>query len=349
MRVAFPDTFVSTPFLIVLDVIIDAFDLSLLLAAWRSEHTTRTTATANDEPTVPVPIARRLLVIVALHVGRATYLLLGTPWVWYVAQAIRCQRVLDMMKYMGEMSADLTTNVNVLASYKFALILFSVPHWISAVWWLLARDYVENPTVTSPSWAAQVVLFSGNPELDPVSGNDGLRYLHALYMSWSGMTAMGYAMTLASMEDLIFAIVVCAVQVVFYAFVLGTLFHYLVRTDENTAHFKELLKALDQYSSKRSLPPRLAARIHAYFQFQHKKRASGADKIFAQVRPRTHAPSRASLRCGAPRCTALSCTQTVRERTQRLSGQADTAARPHCLCVCHRVECTHRRAPCLAT
>ncbi|KAJ1619298.1 hypothetical protein T492DRAFT_848657 [Pavlovales sp. CCMP2436] len=65
-------------------------------------------------------------------------------------------------------------------------------------------------------------------------------------MAWSGLTAMGYAMNLVTMDELLFAIIVAAMQIAFNAFVLGTLFHYLVRTDENTASFKELLKALEQ-------------------------------------------------------------------------------------------------------
>lgn len=47
----------------------------------------------------------------------------------------------------------------------------------------------------------------------------------------------------------------CSAQV-FYAFVLGTLLHYLVRTDESTVHFNELMKAVDDYVTVGRRSPR---------------------------------------------------------------------------------------------
>jgi ankyrin repeat protein len=70
------------------------------------------------------------------------------------------------------------------------------------------------------------------------------------------------------------------------AFVLGTLFHYLVRTDENTVAFKVLLKAVEEFGLERRLPATLMARITTHFRFQHSKQSSATARIFAQM-PRT--------------------------------------------------------------
>jgi ankyrin repeat protein len=56
-----------------------------------------------------------------------------------------------------------------------------------------------------------------------------------------------------------------------------------VRTDEDTATFKELLKAVDIFCEKNGLPPALSRRVSDYFAFQHRKQAAGAVTIFNQL------------------------------------------------------------------
>jgi hypothetical protein len=57
----------------------------------------------------------------------------------------------------------------------------------------------------------------------------------------------------------------------YYAYILGTLFQSLVRTDENTVNFKALIKASDQFAMERKLPIALAGKIREYLRFQHSK------------------------------------------------------------------------------
>jgi CRP-like cAMP-binding protein len=67
--------------------------------------------------------------------------------------------------------------------------------------------------------------------------------------------------------------------------VLGTLFHYLVRVDENTVRFKELLKAVESYTRSNRLPPAVASRIRAHFEFQHRHSSSSTNSVFEQLPP----------------------------------------------------------------
>ena len=111
--------------------------------------------------------------------------------------------------------------------------------------------------------------------------------LFALFMSYAGLCGLGYSdLTLTREIEIILATVVTLLHTIFYAYVLGTLFHYLVRTDENTVNFKALLKACDGFATERKLPPALAAKVSEHYRFQHSKQSSSTDRIFAQM-PRT--------------------------------------------------------------
>ena len=64
---------------------------------------------------------------------------------------------------------------------------------------------------------------------------------------------------------------------------LGTLFHYLVRTDERTVRFNELIKAVEEYATRRRLPPAVGRKMIAHFEFQHRKQSSGTEAVFQQL------------------------------------------------------------------
>jgi hypothetical protein len=180
--------FVTNPEIIAIDVVADALDLLALLFLARSAEDG-----GDSSPPSSYALAVKVLVVASLHVGRAAFFLLGNPYMWYAAQVIRCAKLRELGIYIGEMTADLTINVTYLATYKFCLIVYSVPHWVAAVWWLLAQHQLNAPPLASPSWASTWVPLTGNPVFDMArdNSNDGLRYLVSLYMSWSGCTAMG--------------------------------------------------------------------------------------------------------------------------------------------------------------
>lgn len=124
-------------------------------------------------------------------------------------------------------------------------------------------------------------------------------------------------MVLTNVDEVVLAFALSLAQIVFYSYVLGTLFHYLVRTDENTVAFKGLIKAVEEFAVDRSLPAPLVSRIVAHFRFQHSKQSSATDRIFAQM-PKTlqivRARAAASTRASAKRqhvaylvCSTVQC------------------------------------------
>lgn len=82
---------------------------------------------------------------------------------------------------------------------------------------------------------------------------------------------------------MILSTVVSLMHTVFYAYVLGTLFHYLVRQDENTVNFRALVKACDEFASERKLPPAIAAKVDDHYRFQNAKSSSSTEKIFGHL------------------------------------------------------------------
>ncbi|KAG8464917.1 hypothetical protein KFE25_012280 [Diacronema lutheri] len=186
--------------------------------------------------------------------------------VFIAAQLVRCLRIVDLLAFLKAVNNDLTSNVRLLAVSKFSLILFFVPHWVACAWLLVADGWHiwDSKEVQLPSWPAQFELVTGNPLLDANEITLAQRYLFALFMSYAGLCGLGYSdLTLTREIEIILATVVTLLHTIFYAYVLGTLFHYLVRTDENTVNFKALLKACDGFATERKLPPALAAKPRA--------------------------------------------------------------------------------------
>jgi hyperpolarization activated cyclic nucleotide-gated potassium channel 4 len=106
----------------------------------------------------------------------------------------------------------------------------------------------------------------------------------ALYMSWAGLSGLGYLdIVLAKRQDIALAVVVTLTHIMSFATVFGTFFHFIVRADENTLNQKALLKAIDQFSADRRLPAELSARIVAHYSFQHSKQSSSTVQMFEQL------------------------------------------------------------------
>lgn len=62
-------------------------------------------------------------------------------------------------------------------------------------------------------------------------------------MALSGLSGIGYSdITLTRRVEMLLSVAVSCAAILMSAFVLGTLFQYLMRTDENTVTFKALIK-----------------------------------------------------------------------------------------------------------
>ena len=118
--------------------------------------------------------------------------------------------------------------------------------------------------------------------------------------------------TLTRYSEVVLAIAVAIIQILFYAFVLGTLFHYLVRQDENSAQFKALMKAVDNFVQEHALPPPLADKIVEHYRFLHRKQSATTDRIFAQMPHRLQSEVQSVQYSGEMRATWMfaSCSES---------------------------------------
>jgi hypothetical protein len=68
-------------------------------------------------------------------------------------------------------------------------------------------------------------------------------------------------------------------KVIIDAYILGTLFHYLVKTDPEKEESKEVMKALQIYCTDRGLPGALHSKMRSYLQFQQTHSTAVADNV----------------------------------------------------------------------
>lgn len=98
------------------------------------------------------------------------------------------------------------------------------------------------------------------------------RYLLAVYWGFQSLTNLGYSDLIPDNAiEMVFAWFLCVFQVSFYAYILGTLFSFVVRKDGNAESYRKSIAALESYSRNRNLPKKLHDSLIRYFDFQLSK------------------------------------------------------------------------------
>jgi hypothetical protein len=69
------------------------------------------------------------------------------------------------------------------------------------------------------------------------------------------------------------------IKIVMDAYILGTMFHYIVKRDPEQEVTKQLMRSLDVYCHGRQLPGELHEKIKDYFEFQQKHSSSTSDNV----------------------------------------------------------------------
>eukprot|EP00899_Mesostigma_viride_P007204 jgi/Mesvir1/16485/Mv10043-RA.1 len=184
----------------------------------------------------------------------------------------RVVRVVRLWGYARALERDIHANVRRVAFVKFLVLVVGVSHTTGCVYYWLARlKHMEDIT-----WVAQVVRNKTYlPGLDTLAATYGL----IIYKGFLAMASLGFGPIHATSYEMVFAIIVLFVQVVVYAYILGTIQHYLVRKDPAAEAQRKQLMALDAYCVSRKLPPELCRRMHEYFMFQFSKRKGDLNQI----------------------------------------------------------------------
>jgi hypothetical protein len=106
-----------------------------------------------------------------------------------------------------------------------------------------------------------------------------------LFKGFSMLTNLGYEEEVPQLlNEIVVGLIAQNLKVVIDAYILGTLFHYLVKKDPEEEASRELLRALKVYCDERDLPTSLHEKMQAYLKFQQQHSTSVADHV-VRVRP----------------------------------------------------------------
>jgi signal recognition particle GTPase len=113
-----------------------------------------------------------------------------------------------------------------------------------------------------------------------------------LYKGFSVLTNLGYfdVVPMTAIEMLL-GIITQNIKVIIDAYILGTLFHYLVKKDPEMEATKQLVMDLEQYCLQRHLPQELVLKMKEHVLYQQMKSSAVATNV-QQVRHR-----RAQVNC----------------------------------------------------
>lgn len=80
-------------------------------------------------------------------------------------------------------------------------------------------------------------------------------------------------------EEIFLALICQNVKIIIDAYVLGTLFHYIVKQDPEIEMKRELMTTLELYCDERRLPAQLREKIDNYFKFQQQHSNTATSQV----------------------------------------------------------------------
>mmetsp|Transcript_23103 Transcript_23103/g.47903 ORF Transcript_23103/g.47903 Transcript_23103/m.47903 type:complete len:2455 (+) Transcript_23103:3757-11121(+) len=195
-----------------------------------------------------------------------------------------------------EVSVDI--DVRKTALVKYAAMILGAAHWLGCIWWSLASYYDFNET----TWISRYSNTFLSPSLEALNNTTTLedyianygvlsaysltgiyeQYLLSYYWGFQSLTNLGYSDLIPDNAlEMCFAWFLCVFQVSFYAYILGTLFSYVVKRDDKAEFNRKNLAALQSYCKNRNILRHIYDRLYKYFEFQLSK--SDNDNENAQV------------------------------------------------------------------
>ncbi|KAK3276144.1 hypothetical protein CYMTET_15766 [Cymbomonas tetramitiformis] len=201
-------------------------------------------------------------------------------WLFFLAQAPRAWRSRMLMQYYRSMELRLDVDVMRLQLYKFVQMIFMVAHWVGCLYYFMASCMnFDNST-----WYHQVsAQFSGFDTHSSLMA----QYLIAMYKGFNGLTNLGYENVLPNnVYEMVMSVVVIYLQILIAAYILGTMFNYLVKRDPEAGSHKTMMEKMDEFLKRHHIPKDLVEDIHNYMWFQYRK-ASSNRLLSMESLPRT--------------------------------------------------------------
>ncbi|KAK9831975.1 hypothetical protein WJX81_004730 [Elliptochloris bilobata] len=193
-------------------------------------------------------------------------------WSWMLLQLSRVPRIWRLYSYFRRHELMVHVNIRHIAAAKFVVLVLGAAHALGCLWFLLARWARFSAALDDESWLAQFrastgIGFGCSGDATPAGS-----YTVIIYKGLNLLSNLGLDPTVPRRwDEIMMASTVMLCGVIMQAYILGTLFHYLVKRDPKLEAFRQLLRSVCDYCRARGLPAQLEARLLRYFRFQAAK------------------------------------------------------------------------------
>eukprot|EP00899_Mesostigma_viride_P001739 jgi/Mesvir1/11566/Mv06708-RA.1 len=140
-------------------------------------------------------------------------------------------------------------------------------HWVGCLYYLLARLNGFNRSTWIGQWER-----IGRTGYEEDTADNLEKYVLIIYKGFNAVSNLGFEIIVhTEWVEMLASIIVIFLQVVLYSYILGTIFHYLVKKDPHEEAHRMRMRAVDHYCHTRQLPQRLRDSVSRYFEFQYHK------------------------------------------------------------------------------
>ena len=191
-------------------------------------------------------------------------------WLWWISSLPRLVfRVRYLLHFFKAMDMNLNVAVSSMQIVKFVLMIFMSAHWIGSLSFFAARVQPAG----NPTWLDSL------PPVFPMFERESAfftarslsNYILCLYKGVDGLVSIGYfPMVPTNTIEMILALSVQYLAILVTAYILGSLFHYLLVSQKDALkeeHTKKM-QNLEYFMEDRHLPMPTRRRLEQYFEFQ---------------------------------------------------------------------------------
>lgn len=194
-------------------------------------------------------------------------------YVIQIASLPRALRIVKLFKWFSRSEVDIYTDYRLIALFKFSIMLLGAAHWVGCIWFLMARVRDFKHTTWLAQYERVIYQEEGEDAEEKYNHPKSVwkNYQLSLFYGFYSMTAFGYPTMPDNDAECIYAIFLCIAQLIYNAYILGTLFHYVVKSDKGIENHRKRMKGVETYAESRKLPAELVGRIRRYFAFANNK------------------------------------------------------------------------------
>ena len=194
-------------------------------------------------------------------------------WLWWFSSIPRLIfRVRYLLQFFKAMDMNLNVAVSSMQAVKFILMIFMSAHWIGSLYFFAARvqpggmpTWMDNLPPIFPLFEKQSAF---------LTAKSLSHYVLCLYKGVDGLVSVGYfPIVPTNTLEMILAVSVQYLAIWVSAYILGSLFHYLLVSQKDPlkeAHMKKM-DDLTTFMEERHVPMVTQKRLVDYFEFQYKK------------------------------------------------------------------------------